>query len=77
MPAAGQHFGSQVIRYTSPLSTPEVSRFTRDHILVGGPLILDLDVPPHPRALICTLCLLTLVGLAGWLTGRTRRNDHD
>ncbi len=74
---AGQHFGYQVIRYTSPLSTPEVARFTRYHVLVCGSLILNLDYPPHRRAFICTLILLKLFLLFGWLTCRTSDDAHD
>lgn len=33
---AGQHYGYQVIRYTSPLSTPQTPRFTLYHVVVLG-----------------------------------------
>ncbi len=62
---AGQHFGYQVIRYTSPLSTPQVPRFTLYHVVVLGPLMLNLDYPPHRQLLVIALCVLA-IQLACW-----------
>ncbi len=62
---AGQHFGYQIIRYTSPLSTPAAPRFTRYHVIACGPLVVNLDYPPHRQLLVVALCLLA-IQLACW-----------
>ena len=64
-----QRFGYQIIRYTSPLSTPQVPRFTRYHVIVCGPLVVNLDYPPHRRCVVVVLALLAIL-LADWALSR-------
>ncbi len=65
----GQHYGYQVIRLTSPLSTPDAPRFTRYHVLACGPLLVNLDYPPHRRCVVVVLALLA-IQVACWALSR-------